>query len=450
MHAALSLMSVALFGCTSPQADGATSPVADLAVRLHPDFPTLIEVSWEQLDDAEGHVEYAVEGEDWQAAPSSTLSAGPQERRVAGVPFETPVTVRVVSDGGGAAWESAEVAITTGSPPADLPLPTLLVADDGRAEPTGRFLYASLFQYSPPLYGASWLIIVDRRGRLVWAMESPLDAQTFYVRQSRDGTALMWDETRLFDPEASQVHRMKLDGTEEATWPTPAILHAWTELPDESIVWGSYADGTFEKLVELSADGSRRELWDCREFEEAHGSPHTGCLSNSLYWDAATDSFLYSFFTSMTVVQVDHQTGETLESWGQLSDWTFDPPESQFDWQHGVTWTDRGTMLLSTHVSPESDEVVVREYELDSDARVLRQVWSFGEGEGITAENYGEARRLPGGNTLQNTGTTPRVREISPEGDVVWDVAWLDDAGRPADVVIGRSIWLADLYAFLP
>jgi len=86
----------------------------------------------------------------------------------------------------------------------------------------------------------------------------------------------------------------------------------------------------------------------------------------------------------------------------------------------------------------------VREYELDETQGVLRQIWSFGEGEGILMESAGEAHRLPGGNTLHNMGSGTRVREITPDGDIVWEVAW--DTPR----LLGRTVLVEDLYAFAP
>ncbi len=87
---------------------------------------------------------------------------------------------------------------------------------------------------------------------------------------------------------------------------------------------------------------------------------------------------------------------------------------------------------------------MVREYALDRKDRVLREVWRFGDGDGIRATNAGEAHRLPGGNTLHNTGTTPRIREITPEGDVVWDLAF------SGTKLMGRMVLLPDLYALAP
>ena len=102
-------------------------------------------------------------------------------------------------------------------------------------------------------------------------------------------------------------------------------------------------------------------------------------------------------------------------------------------------------LLASSHVSARSDEGVVREYELDEDAGVLREIWSYGEGDGIDADNAGEAHRLANGNTLHNTGTTPRLREITPEpSEVVWDLSW------EGSKLLGRTVFLEDLYILSP
>ena len=145
------------------------------------------------------------------------------------------------------------------------------------------------------------------------------------------------------------------------------------------------------------------------------------------------------------MLEVDVATGEELRWFGYVpGSWSFEPPESAFVYQHGVTYTPEGTLLVSSQVDRSSYEGVVREYAVDEDDQVLREVWSHGEGDGITARYAGEAHRLPGGNTLHNTGTTPRVREITPEGEVAWDLSF------DGDKLIGRTTWLEDLYTYAP
>jgi len=127
--------------------------------------------------------------------------------------------------------------------------------------------------------------------------------------------------------------------------------------------------------------------------------------------------------------------------------WAFDPPETAFWWQHGCYYTEEGTLLTSSYVAEDDDELVVREYTLDEDAQTLRQVWSYRGDEAVHGETMGEAWRLPGGNTLHNYGEGQRIREVTPDGSVVWD---LDFSGGGLLWELGRTTPLEDLYALLP
>jgi hypothetical protein len=251
------------------------------------------------------------------------------------------------------------------------------------------------------------------------------------------------------------VHAIKIDGTPVHTWATPGGQHAYVDLPDGAIAWGSSGFGQ-EHLDLVDLEGTRRTLWDCFEFQDERGV--TGdCKHNALSWDPASDSFLYSLYTSDTVVQIDRASGATLRVFGEAhGDYAFDPEESAFWWQHGAVFTDTGTLLLSTHTSPDREspeqQTVAREYAVDDDALVLQQVWTFGEGSGCTATNAGEAQRLSNGDTLHNLGTCGILREATPEGEVVWDVDWREgvEEGAQDGRLIGRAVFVDDLYAFAP
>ena len=187
-------------------------------------------------------------------------------------------------------------------------------------------------------------------------------------------------------------------------------------------------------------------LWSCLNFHLSMDVTRN-CQSNGLYWHEPSDSFLFSFYTTNTVVEIDHQTGETLQIWGELSpDWGFSPEESAFAWQHGVSFTDAGTLLLSsmTELGPEAFETVAREYEIDGEAQLLREVWSFGSGEGIYAVTAGDAERLSNGNTLHNYGSAGRIREVAPSGELVWELDWA------AEHLLGRAFFIPDLYPLAP
>jgi len=172
------------------------------------------------------------------------------------------------------------------------------------------------------------------------------------------------------------------------------------------------------------------------------------CGSNTIHWHEPTDTFLYSLYSHNTIFDLDHATGDPLRVFGQDNDaWAFDPPDSAFWWQHGGYYTDAGTLLTSSYRADGDDELVVREYELDEDLQILREIWNYGVDGGIHAEYMGEAHRLPGGNTLHNYGSTPRLREVMPDGTVGWDVVWGEADG---EWELGRTTPIADLYALAP
>ena len=88
--------------------------------------------------------------------------------------------------------------------------------------------------------------------------------------------------------------------------------------------------------------------------------------------------------------------------------------------------------------------MVLREFEVDDASQTLTEIWNLGVGEGIDALYFGEPHRLGNGNTLQNTGELPTMREVLPDGTVVWEMAWQEDHW------LGRSTPIADLYALAP
>jgi len=421
--------------------------VSNLSWRLHDEIESLVYASWEQDAETSGWVEYAFDEGEWLASPRTTFAPGAHEQILLGIPYDTEVTLRVVSDLDGGAVTSDEVTAVTGPVPEELPLPEVLVAEPDLWETTGPYLLGSI-NPTPGgwFFGHYWMFIVDRQGRVVWARRGIDYNFTIYLRVTAGGD-ILWDEatfwSELDDGAASRVHRMRIDGEVTASHDTPGMHHAFVDLPDGSLLWGS-AQTEYETLERLHPDGTRETVWDCTEFYQAHGLGGW-CHSNAMFYREQTDSLLYSFPDPDMVLELDLQTGEVLDWWSHLNEsWAVDPEDATFWFQHGATFTDAGTLLLSSHATEVDDDGVVREYEIDRDASVLRQIWHHGVGDGIDAEYAGEAHRLPSGNTLHNTGTTPRVREITPDGAVVWDIAW--EGYR----LLGRTVLLDDLYTLAP
>lgn len=423
----------------APLSDGLDG-VSDLWADLSPEVGTVVRVGWTQDGEADAYVEFQFADEAWWRTPSRRLAAGAHEDRLLGVPYGETVNWRLVVQGQAGTTHS----IATDDAPSKLPVAELEQSDPALQDASLRFLYLSLSE-DEGFTARWWVVLVDRAGRAVWARRSDLRRVSLHPRLSWDGRTLLMDQNSYFGAfdggAESVVERLDVDGTVLQTIDLPGLHHPFQEMPDGRFayahMYGPYADDTID-LVD--ADGQRAELFSCADFLDAIGQVGF-CGSNTLNYDAARDSFLYSFYSVDSVVEVDATSGEARRWWGHIVDaWRFDPDESAFWWQHGPTWTADGTLLLSTRVSAEGEETVVREYTLDEVGGRLVLSWSFGEGRGLYGAEMGEAHRLPGGNTLHNYGTFAHLIEATPEGAIAWELDW----GSGQD--LGRSTPIEDLY----
>ena len=439
----------AVVGCGGEETPTEVQATA-VHTALHDDYGSMIVVEWLQKREARSWVEYDFEGE-WIRVREGVREPGYHKEQIIGIPFDTEVKVRVANDFGDGKLTTRTHILKTKDVPSAMPRPTLDVSEPDLWDPDSNFLLSSINQEDGGWSGGTyWKFIVDRKGRLVWVDRTPKDHWTIFMRQAVNGKDILWDEATWwasgFDLGAgSKIHRMKLDGTMVETTKTPGLHHSFTELPDETLVYGS-ADFYSEVLVEKKPNGNETVIWDCVDFYQdiGYSSGGYGCQSNTLYYDVPTDRYLYSFYTSNSVLEITRD-GEVTKILGMLPGaWAFDPPESQFYFQHGVHYSEEGTLLVSSHQSYFDVQGVVREYEVDEANQTLREIWNQGIDGGIYSPTAGEVHRLGNGNTVHNYGASPVVQEVTPDGTVVWQI---DFGGTK---LIGRSTFIDDLYDFMP
>ncbi|RME27140.1 MAG: hypothetical protein D6798_05240 [Deltaproteobacteria bacterium] len=410
--------------------------------RLHDDIGSMVIVSWEQKLPATMHVEYSFDDGDWLQTPPRSFGLGHAEQLVVGIPFGTDARWRVVADDG----EAADGAMITTAPlPTGLPEGEVRVSRPDAWQPEDRYLLTSINQETGGWHsGTYWTIIIDRQGRTVWAHPAPDHHWTLFAQVSQDGRTILWDEATYwadYDGGAgSSVHRTYLD-EEIDEIATPGLHHSFVQLPDgQTLVWGSQYHGGGEALVERTiGDDEERVLWTAADDWPGVDD----CESNGLFYDAETDTFLYSFYTNSSIVSVDHKTGRSLWWAGTVPDgYAFDPELSQFDWQHGISYTADRTLLVSTRAYGKTgNTTMVREYEVDADHATLREVWSYDPH--IHATTNGDAWRLDNGNTLHLLGSAGQVVEVDPDGEFVWQV---DFNGT---YLLGRGEYIDDLYSLV-
>ena len=218
--------------------------------RLHDEIGSLVYVSWTQTKTGIVWVEYEVDGQ-WQFTPVFKAEPGEHEQLVAGIPYGMNAEWRVVEEGDGIDGET----ISTGDAPDVLPIAEILVTDEESWYQKGKYLLTSINLDGGWLGGDFWTLIIDRKGRPVWAIKTPLKNWTLYAQVAATGDHIIWDEaTRwsLWDDGAeSKVHLTYLD-REIDTIATPGLHHAFVQLPDGTLAWGSKFHGGGETLIEKS------------------------------------------------------------------------------------------------------------------------------------------------------------------------------------------------------
>lgn len=415
-----------------------------LSWRLHEEIESLVYVSWTQNVAGAMHVEYSFDADVWHSSPSFEAVEGVNEQILVGIPYETTASWRVVADAPDYAGELMDgEPLLTGDLPNGVPDGELVTYEPDRVLPDSPYLLMSINERNGGWNGGEyWTLILDRQARVVWAHVAPQGNWTLYATVSNTGDYFMWDEATawsLFDDgERSTIHKTWLDEEIEEI-PTPGLHHAFVQLPDGTLAWGSQAHGGGEALVE-KAPGADDEtiVWTCDDADAGNR-----CESNCLYYDPDRDSYLYSFYTNSTVYEVERSTGETLWWAGEHDGgYSFDPPESMFSWQHGVTWTDAGTLLLSSEYGSGRDsETWLLEYDVDRTNGTLHNVW--GNSSDTYAETNGDAWRFDNGNTLHMVGSASVIREVDLDGEDVWRVDF--NGSR----LIGRGEFIPDLYALV-
>lgn len=432
---------------------------SNLQWALDPDVGSVVVATWDQADAGPVHLAYradddGTDGDDgWRTTPAFDAAPGPQRQVIVGLPFDAAARWQVVA---GAALDGAGIdgpPIATGAAPEGLPAPVVTAYDPVGASPAPYLLVSVNADAGGFVDGTYWTVIVDRDGRYVWAHKAPIHTWTLFPQVSASGDHLLWDENTAwstFDRGAgSRVHRTWLDGELEVV-DTPGVQHPLVELPDGTLAWTSAVHGPTEALVE-KAPGQDGEtvIWTCGDDWAGHFGRY--CSSNGLYYDAVTDTYLDSFYTNSTVVSVARSgvaadtgpgtPGATLWWAGTANgSFAFDPPEDAFFWQHGVSYTDDRTLLVSSTAFPFG-HTWLREYAIDEGARTITYLW--GSDSGVRAQNNGAAWRLPNGNSLHVVGTAGVVREVTADDVEVWRLDWLGSHN------LGEGQLVDDLYALV-
>lgn len=218
-------------------------------------------------------------------------------------------------------------------------------------------------------------------------------------------------------------------------------------------------------------DPYRLSYGSCSAYWHQRGFPDSNdwCHANAVFYDPADDTIMVSLRTQDCIVKFSRETGFIKWILGDPGNWQAPwsdkllKPVGDLAWQyhqHDCSVTPSGTILCfdngNNRATPfnakmpgaESYSRIV-EFDVDEAAMDVRQVWSYGDGDGekLYGCYQGGAYRLPRtGNTFMNYGGVctidgvptsdnrtgfcrARLMEVTPEKEIVFDM-WIDGSNQ--------------------
>ncbi len=406
--------------------------------------PTVAHVSWQTAGPSTGYVVFEQDGVQRQT-PTTQLGTD-HEVAVLGMKAGHDVQLQVVShDAFGGEHPSAPIDLTVADAPLDLQ-PAILMASDPARQTAPDGYVALNFRN-----GQSYTVILDMEGDPVWWMAADPDQQVTTVKPGRDGRSLMWNVHNSDDyllP--GGIHRMSLDGREQAYTEARWAHHDYEQLPDGTMAWIAYTLGEGQldgATVPLAADAiwegpegsvkGTRSVYDV--LEDYAPAPYQVCEhlelgryvdgyhewthSNSLMYEESEDAYYMMSKTLDALLKIDRSSGTLLwQLGGRDGSFTLEGEGTIFNHSHMSHVWPGGFAVFDNrvHAPPKVSRAVV--YDIDEVAQTVTQVWEFVEPEGGFTGRLGDVRKLDSGNYLVAWGGLGRVSEITEDGTIVWEV----------------------------
>ncbi|MDP7114659.1 MAG: aryl-sulfate sulfotransferase [Myxococcota bacterium] len=324
--------------------------------------------------------------------------------------------------------------VSTGAVPTALPSTSVIVAD-GATIP-GGYLVTSVFAPEPAA------VVIDGDGDYVWwSIPDAGEDKVSRCVPAQDGDAFLFWYVNLQDGpggplgDGNVFTRMAFDGTTLDALTMESGHHDFVELPDGTISFLDYetqetADGEKigDNIVEISPDGTRTtvwSVWDAFEYDpDAQQIPGVGWShGNALDYVEAEDAYYLSFLGFNSIVKIDRASSELQWIFGG-NDSNFDADGETLFFIHQHQFQRIGdSLLVFDNGNPEINASKAVEYALDVGAGTAELTWSYAPDPDVYSFSLGDVSRLDNGNTLITFSTAGQVQEVTPAGDVVWELS---------------------------
>jgi len=419
-------------------------------------------VSW-SADPGQGQVEYGLTDALGLSTPLTAV-ADAHEQAVLGLKAGHTYYWRVVHERpDGTRLVSPIETFTTGEAPAAFQPYTLYAVDPTRSEVADGFLVLSQTKGSDSIAA-----ILDGDGELVWWMpDDGEEEQIIRARFGLDRRSIIWSS---YDGDRSSdlgyIVRQSLDGRESTRTRALEHHHDFVEREDGTLAWLSwdyaphivddtpmdiaadvirfapegYSDPTVEygRVFSFFDDYPQPPWLSCDHMSfDAYVPDHWEWThSNSIAYEPSENAYYILARYLDALLKIDADTGALIWQLGGLhSDFALDDGSVLIDHGHfSHVWP--GGMLLFDNANHGTRTSRVVEYAWDESDMSVSKVWEYLDPLERFTSYLGDARRLPGGNTLVLYSPKGEIHEVTPEGDLVWEakasgttwrVSFLDD-----------------------
>ncbi len=454
----------------------------DLYTKVNDNIPSLVEVYWETDVAGTSYVEYGTEEDYGMTTQVEETPTRVHDFTLLGLPFQSDVYIRAVTIIRGVEYSATE-QVETGGLPSYLPdwNVTVLEQDKLSDEP---YLMGASTGTAPTLF------VIDREGQWLWFKMLVDGYVTMEVQFKNGSNRMLYNETDT-EHEEGFLKKTSFTNKVDETIPTPGSHHFFDQLGQGAVAYIStdvrdwydedegktvsvvgdaikivYPDESEDTLFSTWdwAEPIKSDQWDSGYYTQGYDWTHM----NSIHYDEASDTLTVAMRNLNAVLKIDATSGEVLETYlgkdlvlldeeskksssvdpGGAADFNYHGYQEvepyrvaegsiAFKHPHDASWTAEGHLLL---ISTDEETIAV-EYALDPETRTMEQVWSEGEGEGFFAISLGLARDLSNGNRLVNWGTAGLLREVTLEGETVWEVQ--ANMGN----IFGETFLFSDFYA---
>lgn len=297
----------------------------EVVVELSPGMPTVVHVRWSTVAEVGGQVEFGVDGTIDRATPPGPIGTT-HSATLVGLPEETEVAVRIVSDGEAQDPLSITTGVLAGDPPE-----VLVTGHD-----QDSFLLVPVATTIE-----NRIVLLDPAGRVTWSYVDPHGLSVFRALVRQDGGGIVYASAlKAGGPAAdSAIAEVDWDGVEQQMFGVPDLAHDFVERADGTYVALAYeerSDVLGNQLLEIGADGTANSIWsawDCYDpavdigDDPAQGWTHANAL------DGDDEGFLISMRNFNSIVRVDAETRTCPWAFGGIVS-TVDVSGETFTHQH--------------------------------------------------------------------------------------------------------------------